>query len=121
MCQINSQRNTNKYLPSNIDHRAWQYHSTNLHYAVDVWRHTSSHTQIFSVLVHALRAYIFYTRILHSHNTGLRHNARVGEPNSALRRDSGGVRAMCSQEVTHDFYTVSITAAQFCFINFFIC
>ena len=47
--------------------------------AVEIWHHTSSHTQISSMLVHMLSMYM-YTRILHSYNTGLRHNARVCEP-----------------------------------------
>ena len=73
--------------------------STNnaLQFTVEVWRHTSSHTQTSSVQVHALSA---YTRILHSHNTWLHHNAKVREPNARVQRNSGDVSAMWSQEVT---------------------
>ena len=55
-------------------------------YAVEVWCHTSSHTQISSELVYALSV---YTCIFHRAYTGLRHNAKEHEPNLRVCCDSG--------------------------------
>ena len=38
--------------------------------------------------------------IVHIQNTRLRHNANVREPNSRVRHDCGGVRAMGSDVIT---------------------
>ena len=46
------------------------------------------------------RALCVYLHILHRHNTGLCHSAKVHEPNLRVRHDSGGVHTICSWEVT---------------------
>ena len=66
-------------------------------YAVEVWRPTSSHTWISSVLFYVLSA---YTSIPHSHTTGMRNNAKVCGSNLRERCDSAGAHAMCLRGVT---------------------